>query len=67
MGATSGAYTLAPGLEWSLNVVAGQGGYVELAIVVIPEPHHVLLICAAILGLGVYLRRRFRPAGVLTV
>lgn len=67
LGATSGAYTLAPGLEWSLNVVAGQGGYVELAIVVIPEPHHVLLICAAILGLGVYLRRRFRPAGVLTV
>ena len=53
---TSGNYTLPQDLQWSLNVVTGQGGYVDL--VVTPEPGAILGLSAAVFGLGRWIRRR---------
>ncbi len=46
------------GVNWTISYQSGLDGAVYLTAA--PEPHHLLLICAGALGLGLFMRRRWR-------
>jgi len=47
----------------SLNYVnAGSSNLLQLTFTTTPEPHHLLLVCSAVLAFGLLIRRRLRVA-----